>query len=261
MNQLYKSPAHLWQAGASLLVFVVLLFVGQGKALGAETRAAVAANFTAAAKELGDSFTRETGHRVRFSFGSTGQLYTQMVHGAPYDLFLAADQARPKLAVDTGLAVPDSRFTYALGRIALYTSQSGSSTNESTLHNTGFQKLAIANPATAPYGAAAIEALRALSLYDQLVDKLVYGTNIAQTFQFIHSGSADYGIVALAQAKTYSSGSHWIIPANLHAPIAQDAVLLKSGSKNTAALTFLDFLQGPTALALLEKYGYGAAKK
>ncbi|NVJ71168.1 MAG: molybdate ABC transporter substrate-binding protein [Alphaproteobacteria bacterium] len=227
----------------------------------AETRAAVAANFTLAAKEIGNAFEKETSHRVMFSFASTGQLYTQISHGAPFDLFLAADQDRADKTVANGLAVPDSRFTYALGRIALYSNTLGGSVSAETLLNTEVRKIAIANPATAPYGAAAVTALRRLGFHEQLQGKLVFGANIAQAFQFVHTRNAELGIIALSQIATSRDGARWIIPEDLYPPIAQDAVLLKRGADNEAAKAFMAFLKGAEALAIIRKYGYGSPEQ
>ncbi len=223
-----------------------------------EARIAVAANFTAAAKEIGALFHKTTGHDAVFSFGSTGQLYTQITQGAPFDVFLAADQARPKKAAAGGLAVADSRFTYATGRIVLFSMDKNLVTGEATLKDGKFGKIAIANPRTAPYGAAAVETMKALGVYDTLKDRIVEGTNIAQTYQFVRTGNAEVGFVALSQVAGHKQGSRWVVPAKLYKTIAQDAVLLKRGAGNAAARAFLAFLKGREARAVEEKYGYGA---
>lgn len=239
-------------------IFIVLALSGRpGTALGGEVRAAVAANFSAAAKDIAGLFAKETGHKTVLSFGSTGQLYTQVTQGAPFDVFLAADRARPQKAVTEGFAVPDSRFTYATGRIVVYSRDAGRVDGEATLRAGKFTRLAIANPATAPYGSAAVETLRALGVYDALRGRIVQGNNIAQTFQFVDSGNAEVGFVALSQLAGISTGSKWVVPQNLHAVIAQDAVLLKRGARNEAARAFLQLLRGPQARAVMEKLGYG----
>jgi len=219
---------------------------------------AVAANFTDAAKEIGALFEKATGHKAVFSFGSTGLLYAQIGQGAPFEVFLAADQARPKRAVDEGFAVPDSRFTYATGRIVLFSMDEALVTGEGVLKDGRFAKIAIANPQTAPYGAAAVQAMKALGVYDALRPKIVQGNNIAQTYQFVATGNAELGFVALSQVATSEKGSRWLVPDDLYSTIAQDAVLLQRGAGSAAARGFLAFLKGPEAGAVKERFGYGA---
>lgn len=219
---------------------------------------AVAANFTAAAKEIAGLFAAATGHNAILSFGSTGQLYTQISQAAPFEVFLAADRTRPARAIDDGHAVAGSQVTYAVGRIVLFSRDPALVTGEATLRHGGFTQIAIANPATAPYGAAAIEAMQALGVYGALRDRLVQGTNIAQAYQFVETGNAELGFVALSQLTGHDRGSRWIVPFRLYTPIAQDAVLLNPGAGNPAAAAFLRFLQGPEAGAAKRKYGYGA---
>jgi molybdate transport system substrate-binding protein len=222
-----------------------------------EAKIAVAANFTNAAKEIGTRFENATGHKAIFSFGSTGQLYTQITQDAPFEVFLAADRKRPKMAVDAGLAVPGTLFTYATGKIVLFSKTANLIEGAETLNDGTFTKIAIANPTTAPYGAAAVEVMKALDVYDALSPKIVQGNNIAQTFQFVETGNAELGFLALSQVAQHDGGSRWIVPDSLYEPIAQDAVLLKRGAGNDAAHSFLDFLKGPEARAVKEKYGYG----
>lgn len=240
-------------------LFIIFL-MGATNARASEARVAVAANFTAAATEIGALFTKVTGYKVRFSFGSTGTLYAQIAQGAPFDAFLAADQLRPSTVLANGLAVAGSRFTYATGRIVLFSMDKGTVAGAGTLKNGSFARLAIANPLTAPYGAAAIQAMKALGVYDTLKGKIVEGTNIAQTYQYVRTGNAEVGFVALSQVAVHDQGSRWVVPENLYAPIAQDAVLLKRGSGNAAARAFLDFLKGKQAAAVKKKYGYGPGK-
>lgn len=225
-----------------------------------EAKVAVAANFTAPSKEIAAAFEKAKGHKIVLSFGSTGQLYTQITQAAPFDIFLAADQKRPKQAVDEGRAVPDSRFTYAVGKLVLYSKSKDLVTGEATLKAGKFQKIAIANPVTAPYGTAAVATMKALGAYDAISAKIVQGNSIAQTFQFVDSGNAELGFVALSQVIKRTDGSRWIVPSKFHAPIAQDAVLLKSGADNPAAREFIAFLKGPEARVIIEKYGYGVAE-
>jgi molybdate transport system substrate-binding protein len=221
---------------------------------------AVAANFTSTIQTVAKRFETETGNRVSLSFGSTGKLYAQIVHGAPYDIFLAADKRRPRLLEANGEAVAGSRFTYARGRLALW--QPGAKTakpGRATLEQADFAHLAIANPKTAPYGLAAQQTLQHLGLWKQLEPRLVYGENIAQTYQFVASGNAPLGFVALSQVMTVHSpkASYWVIPENLHAPIEQQAVLLKRANHNATAAAFLNYLKTSTeARRIIEAAGY-----
>jgi molybdate transport system substrate-binding protein len=212
---------------------------------------AVAANFTAVAEELAELYEAESGHVVELSFGATGQLYTQISQAAPFQVFLAADTERPELAVAEGLAVEGSFFVYAEGQLALY--GVGAETGEAALSGT-FSKLAIADPQAAPYGQAAVETLMALGLFDTLEPKLVQGENISQTLQFIESGNAELGFVAASQV--LGKPNQWIVPGELHEPISQGAVLLKTGEGNAAAEGFLAFLRSDAAVAVIEAAGY-----
>ena len=231
-----------------------------GRAVGADATGvsvAVAANFTNAATEIGARFEKATGYEVLFSFGSTGQLYTQITQGAPFEVYLAADQARPQRAINEGYAVPDSRFTYATGGIVLFSENPNLVHGESTLRVGNFKRLAIANPVTAPYGLAAVRSMKALGVYDALAPRMVEGENIAQTYQFVKTGNAEIGFVALSQVAKNKEGSRWAVPKHLYAPISQDAVLLRRGSDNPAAHAFLEFPRSPQAREVKRKYGYG----
>lgn len=242
---------------AGMAVAVLLANLGGGPALAGQTHVAVAANFTDAAREIAEAFAAETGHEAVLSFGSTGQLYTQITQGAPFEVFLAADAERPAKAVEEGFGVEGSVFTYAIGRVVLWSADPGLVTGEATLKSDSFDRIAIANPQTAPYGAAAVEVMKALGVYDGLQARIVQGNNIAQTYQFIETGNAELGFVALSQVVGREDGSRWEVPANLHAPIEQDAVLLRKGEASEAAAAFLAFLKGPVAAAVIETYGYG----
>jgi molybdate transport system substrate-binding protein len=234
---------------------LMLLSLG-GTAFAGQTNIAVAANFTEAAKEIAAAFKAKTGHEAVLSFGATGQLYTQITQDAPFQILLSADAERPQKAVDEGLGDKDSKFTYAIGRLVLWSKAADLVKGEETLKSGTFAKLSIANPATAPYGAAAIETMKTLSVHDALVAKIVQGNNIAQAFQFIDTGNAELGFVALSQLKDVTVGSRWVVPQTLYAPIKQDAVLLKKGAGNEAATAFMTFLKGPEARAIITKYGY-----
>ncbi len=229
-------------------------------AYAADTRVAVATNFRDACTEIGQAFGVATGHRAVFSFGSTGQLYAQIVQGAPYDVFLAADAARVGRALAEGLAIEGSRLTYATGRLVLFSMDKSLVNGPETLANLSFDRLAIADPAIAPYGVAAIQVLRALALHDRIRDKVVRGQNVAQAYQFVYSANADLGLVAQSQVALHEQGSRWVVPERLHEPIRQDAVLLRHGAANDAARAFLEFLRGPQADAVRARFGYGLAR-
>lgn len=222
----------------------------------AETNIAVAANFTDAAREIGAAFKAKTGHDAVFSFGSSGQLYTQITQDAPFQIMLSADDERPKKAVADGLGVPGSPFTYAIGKLVLWSKQPGLVQGEATLTRAGFNKLSICNPVAAPYGAAAVQTMKSLKLYESLEPKLVIGANISQAYQFVRTGNAEIGFVALSQVVDDKTGSRWVVPQGLYTPIRQDAVLLKKGADNPAATAFMDFLKGPEVKAIIEAYGY-----
>jgi molybdate transport system substrate-binding protein len=222
----------------------------------AQTNVAVAANFTEAAKEIAAEFKAKTGDEAVLSFGASGQFYTQITQGAPFQVFLSADASRPQQLTDDGLAVPGSRFTYAIGKLVLWSKVPGLVDGEETLKAASFAKLSICNPAAAPYGAAAVEAMKALKVYEALQPKLVEGATITQAYQFVETGNAELGFVALSQLTRSEAGSRWLIPQELYAPIRQDAVLLESGASNEAATGFIAFLKSPEARAIIERYGY-----
>jgi molybdate transport system substrate-binding protein len=222
-----------------------------------QTNVAVAANFTEAAKEIAQAFKAKTGNEAILSFGSTGQLYTQISQGAPFEVFLAADDARPKKVVDEGLAVKGSQFTYAIGKLVLWSHDPKFVQGAETLKSGKFEKIAIANPTAAPYGAAAVQAMKAEGVYDKLQPKIVQGSNISQTYQFVETGNAELGFVALSQVANSQEGSRWVVPAELYDPIRQDAVLLTKGANSEAATGFVEFLKGPEAAKIMESYGYG----
>ena len=242
---------------SQLLFALVAALVLAGPAFAAEVKIAVAANFTEPAKEIAARFKARTGHDATLSFGSSGQFYTQIAHGAPFEVFLSADAERPLKAEREGLAAPRTRFTYAVGQLVLYSKTPGLVDGAGAVLATGrFNKLAIADPASAPYGAAAVQTLRKLGVYAAVKPRIVTGGSIAQAYQFVATGAADLGFVALSQVIGEPGGSRWIVPAADHAPIDQQAVLLKTGKDNPAAKAFLAFLKGPAAAAIIRKYGY-----
>jgi molybdate transport system substrate-binding protein len=246
----------------SRYVLHVLSGIALGAALpaqAAQTNVAVAANFTDAANEIAQAFKAKTGHEAVLSFGSTGQFYTQITQDAPFEVFLAADDERPTKAVDEGFAVPGSQFTYAIGKLVLWSKDPDLVQGAATLKSGDFTKISIANPETAPYGAAAVQAMKGLGVYDQLAPKIVQGNNISQAFQFVQTGNAELGFVALAQVIDAKEGSRWDVTDDLYDPIKQDAVPLKKGADSEAANAFLEFLQGPEAEAIITRFGYGLA--
>lgn len=223
----------------------------------AATSIAVAANFTAPAKQLAASFQLETGNAVVLSFGSSGQIVAQITQGAPYEVFLSADAARPKKLGAMGLADPASDFTYAIGKLVLWSAAPGVVDDKGAVLSSGkFTHIANADPAAAPYGAAGIETLKALGVYDAVAPKIVTGENITQTYQFAASGNAELGFVALSQVIKTKKGSEWLVPQSLYKPIKQDAVLLKPGEDDPVAKAFLAYLKSPEALKVIRSYGY-----
>jgi len=223
---------------------------------------AVAANFTAPARALAEVFARTTGHEARLSFGATGAFYTQIKNGAPFDVLLAADDERPARLGKEGDTVAGSRFTYATGQLVLWSAKPGFVDDQGAALKGGhFGKIAIANPKNAPYGAAAVEAMEKLGLAATLQPKLVTGESIGQTFNFIATGNAELGFVALAQVLEggkLKSGSMWVVPAQYHAPIIQDAVILNRAASNPAAKAWMELLKTPQSKALIRSYGYEA---
>ena len=237
---------------------LAILFVISARAGADEALVAVAANFARTAEALAEAYEAESGHTITISSGSTGQLYARIVQGAPYDAFLSADAERPELLVESGQAVAGSRFTYAVGRLALWSADPDRIGPDGAAALSGdFRFLALANPRTAPYGAAAMEVLEALGLTDSVADRLVTGADVGSTYAFIASGNAEFGFIALTQLPD-GQGSAWLVPEELHAPLAQDALLLTRGADNPAALGFLAFLRSDEARAMIEAAGYGA---
>jgi molybdate transport system substrate-binding protein len=225
-----------------------------------ELHIAVAANFTKPIKQLKQQFEEESKHRVIVSIGATGQLYTQIKHGAPFDIFLAADMKRPQMLVSEGKGVADTLFTYAIGQLVLWSPRTNFVDKEGNVLSSGkFRHLAIAHPRLAPYGSATKQILEKLGLWQTLQGKIVRGNNVSQAYQFTATGNAELGFIALSHyhtIKTKSRGSHWLIPNNLYDPIQQGAVLLKKGENNPAAQAFFVFLHSPVAQQLIENYGY-----
>lgn len=230
-------------------------------ASGAEATVAVATNFRDVAESLQAAFERASDHRIRLVAGSTGKLYAQVRSGAPFDAFLAADQARPMRLEKDGAAVPRSRFTYAIGVLTLWSADPALLRSEPAraLTSSRVRHVAIANPALAPYGDAARQALVTLGLWDAVSGKVVVGQNVGEAYAMVATCNAEAGFVALSSvlgARSRISGSRWDVPAELHAPIRQDAVLLRRGKGNEAAAAFLEYLRTPAARAAIRQAGY-----
>lgn len=240
-----------------LFGIAALSLFANGTVFAREINIAVASNFIKPLREISKLFEQRSGHKVNISAGSTGKHYTQIVHGAPFDLFFAADSKRPARLEENGLIVPGSRFTYAIGTLVLWSSKPDYVDNEGViLHRGGFQHLAIANPRLAPYGKAAREVMEAKGVWERLSSQTVRGENIGQTFQFVKSGNAELGFIAWSQIQKSGgevSGSYWMIPSRLHSPIRQQAVQI---SASAIARDFLAFTQSPEVKAIIRQFGY-----
>jgi molybdate transport system substrate-binding protein len=254
---IFKSKGQFMQRN---LVFVFLQFVMLISIQAAEVTVAVASNFSLPMRKIAAQFEVESGHKVRLSFGSTGALYAQIKNGGPFHLLIAADQEAPARLEKEGLGIAGTRFTYAQGRLVLWSRQAGLVDKEGEILTTGqFQKLALANPKLAPYGLAAMETLRSLSLTEQLKPKLVQGENISQAYQFVETENAQIGFVAMSQVFSEGKllkGSAWIVPPQLYSPIHQDAILLLAGQKNSAATELMRYLKTDQAKSVMSAYGY-----
>jgi molybdate transport system substrate-binding protein len=247
-----------WVLGVTL---ALLAFTGI-PAFAGEVTVAVASNFLNPFKQLVPVFQKQSGHTVRTVSGSTGKLYAQIIHGAPFEVFLAADSERPQLLEKNGQAIKGTRFTYAQGKIVLWSADPRriAGDGESILHSRNFKYLALANPKTAPYGKAAHTMLRQLSLWESISPSIVQGENISQAFQFVATGNAEVGVVALSQImdpRLKIQGSRWIVPEHLYDAIDQDAVLLKRSQSQPAAKALLQFLKSKEARKIIQSYGYG----
>ncbi|MHC8306141.1 molybdate ABC transporter substrate-binding protein [Pseudomonas sp. PB3P13] len=245
---------------ASTCLAALMAAVAIGTAHADEVQVAVAANFTAPIQALAADFKKDTGHTLVTSSGATGQFYTQIKNGAPFEVFLAADDSTPQKLESEGDAVKGSRFTYATGTLALWSAKDNYvDANGKVLSDNQYRHLSIANPKAAPYGLAATQVLAKLHLTDTVKAKLVEGQSISQAYQFVSTGNAELGFVALSQVYKdgkVTGGSAWIVPADLHDPIKQDAVILNKGKDNPAAKALVDYLKGPKAAAIIKSYGY-----
>ena len=242
------------------LVFVFLQIALLISIQAAEVTVAVASNFSLPMRKIVAQFEAESGHKVRLSLGSTGAFYAQIKNGGPFHLLLAADQETPARLEKEGLGLAGTRFTYAQGRLVLWSRQAGRVDPEGEILKTGrFQKLALANPKLAPYGVAAMETLQSLSLTEQLKSKFVQGENISQAYQFVETENAQIGFVAMSQVFSEGKllkGSAWIVPPQLYSPIQQDAILLLAGQKNSAAIELMRYLKTDKAKSVMRAYGY-----
>lgn len=225
-----------------------------------EVQVAIASNFTAPMQQIAAQFEKDTGHKVVLSFGATGKFYAQIVNGAPFEVFIAADDETPARLEKETQGITGSRFTYAIGKLALWSTSNDTVDARGEVLKTGkFKHLAIANPKTAPYGTAAIETLNKLGLLPTVQSRFVQGENIAQTHQFVNTGNAELGFVALSQIFKEGqiiSGSAWIIPDKLYEPIRQDALLLAKGKDKPAAIALLAYLKGDKAKVIIKRFGY-----
>jgi molybdate transport system substrate-binding protein len=242
-------------------IFIALAMAVGGAAAAGEAQVAVAANFASPARRLAEEFAQRTGHRLVISSGSTGKFYAQIRSGAPFDVLLSADDQTPRRMEQENLSVSGSRFTYALGKLVLWSAKPGMVDNDGeVLRKAAFKRIAIANPRLAPYGAAAQQTMERLGVWVALQGRLVQGENIAQAFQFVSSGNAELGFVALSQIleeeRKGSAGSHWLVPQSLYSPIRQDAVLLSRAAGNPAARALLDYVRSGPARDLIRTYGY-----
>ena len=239
-------------------VLIAALFTG---AAHAETiSVAVASNFTAPMQKIAAQFEKDTGHKAELSFGATGKFYAQISNGAPFGILLAADDKTPAKIAQEGKGDAASRFTYSIGKLVLWSKQDGYVDANGEVLKTGkFQHVAIANPKLAPYGLAAEQTLTKLNLLDAIKPKFVQGENIGQTYQFAATGNAELGFVALSQVMEdgkIKSGSTWVVPAQMHEPIRQDAIVLNNAKDNVAAKALMDYLKGDKARAIITAYGY-----
>ena len=242
------------------LVMAALLGWGGGMAHAAEVLVAVAANFMQPMKQIAQAFAKDRGHQAQLSFGASGQLMAQIQHGAPYHVLLSADAAIPAQLVQKGLAVPHTSFTYAVGQLVLWSADPKLVDGQGDVLRKGsFQRIARANPKLAPYGAATVQVVERMGLAAALQNKWVQGENINQTHQFVASGNADLGLVAMSQVGALASqptGSMWLVPSDWHDPILQNAVLLSKGKDNPAAIALMAFLKTPAARNIIRQAGY-----
>lgn len=256
---------YLLKSKGYLLGLCILLYFSTSYTHAEIVQVAVASNFNLPAQEIAKHFENESGNQIKISSGSSGKFFAQIVNGAPFQVFLSADADTPSKLINARLAVQHSQKTYAIGRLALWSNHPDLITDgETVLINKQFKKIAIANPELAPYGRAAIETLIQSDQYQQLKSKIVWGENIAQTYQFVLSGNAELGFVSASQIMRngkITQGSAWLVPESMHASIVQDAVLLSKAIDSVAAQQFLNYLSSDRAREIIQKFGYDTPKK
>lgn len=244
-----------------IIVSLMMATFSMGAAQAADLKVAVAANFTAPMKELATKYEQLSGDKLLLSFGATGALYAQIKNGAPFDILLAADAKTPKKLVNETFGVADTTFTYAIGKLIVWSADTQLIKDADSLKSDQIKKLAVADPKLAPYGAASMQVLQALGLKDLLADRMVVAGNIGKTFQFVKTRNAQAGFCALSQVYKngkMTGGSGWIVPTDLYTPIRQDAVLLSASKDKEAAKRFLDYLRTSKDAADVRKaFGYG----
>jgi len=240
--------------------FFVVIAIVWTQAQAADIHVAVAANFAAPMQKIAKLFEQASGHKVLLSFGSTGNLYAQIKNGAPFQMFLSADDETPIKLEKEGLGLAATRFVYATGKLVLWSAQPNFVVDQGDILKTQqFQRLAIANPKLAPYGVAAVETLNKLSLLQEVQNKFVQGENIAQAYQFVATGNAPLGFVALSQVMMdgkIAKGSAWVVPAEFHAPLRQEAIVLQKGKDNAAVSALFNYLRSDNAKQVMRAYGY-----
>ncbi len=248
--------------GCTHMLAMCILLVWMLPVMAEEVRVAVAANFTAPMQRIAPDFEATTGHRLVISYGSTGKFYAQIRNGAPYDILLSADEATPRKLESEGLAATGSNFTYAIGKLALWSALSERVDQQGkVLNGNQFTHIAIVNPRLAPYGAAAVETMRKLGVYESLQGKIVQGENLTQVYQFIASGNAELGFIALSQIYhngRYANGSYWLVPEKLYPPLRQNAVVLTRGANNPGATDFINHLKSPKTKSVIQSFGYAS---
>lgn len=241
-------------------IIFVIMTIASATAHGAEVQVAVAANFTGPMEMIVPLFQQATGHKAVVSYGTVGKFYAQIKNGAPFEVLVSADEATPHRLEEDGLAIAASRMTYAVGKLVLWSTKPDLVDEQGAVLKQGnFKYLAVANPKLAVYGAAAVEVMKKMGVQAALEPKLVLGENITQTYQFVATGNADLGFVALSQIYKdgqYAAGSYWMVPAELYPQLKQDAILLKRGENNSAARALLDYLQSDSAKEIIRSFGY-----
>ena len=241
-------------------VYALLASLASGALHAEEVTVAVAANFSAPAQKIAAAFAAATGHKAIVVVGSTGKLYAQIKNGAPFQVLLSADDETPSRLGKEGAGVAASQFTYATGRLVLWSRQAGVVDDKGEVLRSGqFAHLALADPKLAPYGAAAVDVMSKLGLTASLQPKLVQGESIGQAYQFVFTGNATLGFVALSQVMVQgkiTEGSAWVVPASMHSPLRQDAIVLNAGKNSAAASAFMAYLRSDAAKAVIRSFGY-----